>query len=108
MNFCVQDTFDRTNLQRATHIDIMPTIHGLVKEKLSHQVDGIDLFNDQYDLNKRPIFWKTGHNKVVIKDNWKLQVADFPDKQWLFNLATDPTEQTELSKLNPDKVRECF
>ena len=94
--------------ERATHIDIMPTIHGLVKEKLSHQVDGIDLFNDQYDLNKRPIFWKTGHNKVVIKDNWKLQVADFPDKQWLFNLATDPTEQTELSELNPDKANELL
>ena len=52
--------------QRAMHIDIMPTIHGLINEELTHSVDGIDLFADQYDLNQRPIFWKTGHNKVVI------------------------------------------
>ena len=94
--------------QRATHIDIMPTIHGLVDNRLEHKVDGIDLFSDQYDLNSRPIFWKTGHNKVVIKDNWKLQVADYPDKKWLYNLAEDPTEQIELSLEHPEKTTELL
>lgn len=94
--------------QRATHIDIMPTIHGLVDNLLEHEVDGIDLFSDQYDLNSRPIFWKTGHNKVVIKDNWKLQVADYPDKKWLYNLAEDPTEQIELSLEHPEKTTELL
>ena len=92
--------------QRAMHIDIMPTIHGLINEELTHSVDGIDLFADQYDLNQRPIFWKTGHNKVVIKDNWKLQVEEYSQKQWLFNLADDPTEQLELSDQYPEKVYE--
>ena len=59
-----------------------------------------------YDLNQRPIFWKTGHNKVVIKDNWKLQVEEYSQKQWLFNLADDPTEQLELSDQYPEKVYE--
>ena len=90
--------------ERATHIDIMPTIHGLVNEDLTHQVDGIDLFNNSLDLSKRPIFWKTDHNKVVIKDGWKLQVAETPDKKWLFNLNDDPTEQNELSASYPNKV----
>ncbi len=94
--------------QRATHIDIMPTIHGLVDNRLEHKVDGIDLFSDQYDLNSRPIFWKTGHNKVVIKDNWKLQVADYPDKKWLYNLAEDPTEQIELSLEHPEITTELL
>jgi len=94
--------------QRATHIDIMPTIHGLVDNLLEHEVDGIDLFSDQYDLNSRPIFWKTGHNKVVIKDNWKLQVADYPDKKWLYNLAEDPTEQIELSLEHPEITTELL
>ena len=94
--------------QRATHIDIMPTIHGLVDNLLEHEVDGIDLFSDQYDLNSRPIFWKTGHNKVLIKDNWKLQVADYPDKKWLYNLAEDPTEQIELSLEHPEKTTELL
>jgi len=94
--------------QRAMHIDIMPTIHGLINEELTHSVDGIDLFADEYDLNQRPIFWKTGHNKVVIKDNWKLQVEEYSQKQWLFNLADDPTEQLELSDLYPEKVYELM
>ena len=94
--------------QRAMHIDIMPTIHGLINEELTHNVDGIDLFADEYDLNQRPIFWKTGHNKVVIKDNWKLQVEEYSQKQWLFNLADDPTEQLELSDQYPEKVYELM
>ena len=94
--------------QRAMHIDIMPTIHGLINEELTHSVDGIDLFADEYDLNQRPIFWKTGHNKVVIKDNWKLQVEEYSQKQWLFNLADDPTEQLELSDQHPEKVYELI
>ena len=94
--------------QRAMHIDIMPTIHGLIDEELAHSVDGIDLFADEYDLNQRPIFWKTGHNKVVIKDNWKLQVEEYSQKQWLFNLADDPTEQLELSDQYPEKVYELM
>ena len=94
--------------QRAMHIDIMPTIHGLINEELTHSVDGIDLFADEYDLNQRPIFWKTGHNKVVIKDNWKLQVEEYSQKQWLFNLADDPTEQLELSDKHPEKVYELM
>ena len=94
--------------QRAMHIDIMPTIHGLINEELTHSVDGIDLFADEYDLNQRPIFWKTGHNKVVIKDNWKLQVEEYSQKQWLFNLADDPTEQLELSDQYPEKVYELM
>ncbi len=94
--------------QRAMHIDIMPTIHGLINQELKHSVDGIDLFADEYDLNQRPIFWKTGHNKVVIKDNWKLQVEEYSQKQWLFNLADDPTEQLELSDKHPEKVYELM
>ena len=94
--------------QRAAHIDIMPTIHGLINRSLEHDVDGIDLFTDEYDLNSRPLFWKTGHNKVVIKDDWKLQVTDYPPKKWLYNLANDPTEQKELSESYPDKTAELL
>ncbi len=94
--------------QRAMHIDIMPTIHGLINQELTHSVDGIDLFADEYDLNQRPIFWKTGHNKVAIKDNWKLQVEEYSQKKWLFNLADDPTEQLELSDKHPEKVYELM
>ena len=106
--FWKDDIASQEVAQRAMHIDIMPTIHGLINQELKHSVDGIDLFADEYDLNQRPIFWKTGHNKVVIKDNWKLQVEEYSQKQWLFNLADDPTEQLELSDKHPEKVYELM
>ena len=106
--FWKDDIASQEVAQRAIHIDIMPTIHGLINEELTHSVDGIDLFADEYDLNQRPIFWKTGHNKVVIKDNWKLQLEEYSQKQWLFNLADDPTEQLELSDKHPEKVYELM
>ena len=106
--FWKDDIASQEVAQRAIHIDIMPTIHGLINEELTHSVDGIDLFADEYDLNQRPIFWKTGHNKVVIKDNWKLQLEEYSQKQWLFNLADDPTEQLELSDQHPEKVYELM
>ena len=40
------------------------------------------------------------------QDNWKLQVEEYSQKQWLFNLADDPTEQLELSDQYPEKVYE--
>ena len=86
----------------------MPTIHGLINRSVEHDGDGIDLFTDEYDLNSRPLFWKTGHNKVVIKDDWKLQVTDYPPKKWLYNLANDPTEQKELSESYPNKTAELL
>ena len=51
--------------ERATHIDIMPTIHGLVNEDLTHQVDGIDLFNNSLDLSQRPYFGKRTITKLL-------------------------------------------
>ena len=45
---------------------------------------------------------------MVIKDNWKLQVEEYSQKQWLFNLADDPTEQLELSDKHPEKVYELM
>ncbi|MEL6694286.1 MAG: sulfatase, partial [Pseudomonadota bacterium] len=38
--------------------------------------------------------------------DWKLQVDGRQDKTWLFNLSTDPTEQTNLAESRPEKVDE--
>eukprot|EP01039_Chlorochromonas_danica_P002285 gene2285-2501_t len=42
------------------------------------------------------LFWRSGHYKALRYGDWKLQVADEAQKQWLFNLANDPTEQVNL------------
>jgi uncharacterized sulfatase len=45
---------------------------------------------------------------VVRHKDWKLQVADRPKKQWLFNLAVDPTEQNNLATQEPTKLAELL
>ena len=92
--------------ERAAHIDIAPTIYALAKETPKHSVDGIDLFSNSSEAKDRALFWRTGHNKVVIKDGWKLQLSDHPKREWLFNLNNDPTEKVDLSKENLTKVAE--
>jgi hypothetical protein len=36
--------------------------------------------------------------------DWKLQISDTQKRTWLFNLATDPTERTDLSAREPQQV----
>ena len=38
--------------------------------------------------------------------DWKLQVSEKPKKEWLFNLAEDPTEQNNLAESEPEKLNE--
>ncbi len=54
----------------------------------------------------KAIYWRSGRYKVVMAGGWKLQVAQEPNKVWLFDLANDPTERRDLAKARPDKVRE--
>jgi hypothetical protein len=79
-------------------------------------IDGVDLIpfvtgaNPGYPHDT--LFWRSGYYQVVLKrdtvtgDFWKMQVNDIPDKIWLYNLAVDPTEQTNLAESNPTKVAE--
>ena len=58
----------------------------------------------------RALFWRQGHHQAVRHGDWKLTVSERETptgretKRWLFNLATDPTEQQDLAAQMPDKV----
>lgn len=52
----------------------------------------------------RALFWRSGAYRVIRQGNWKLQVAERPKKVWLFNMATDPTEQVNLADTEPARV----
>jgi arylsulfatase A-like enzyme len=54
------------------------------------------------------LFWRGGHYQVVIAEGWKLQRTARPDKTWLFNLDTDPTEQNNVAAQNPDQVQKML
>lgn len=51
------------------------------------------------------LFWRSGHYQVVLADGWKLQRADRPDKIWLFDMESDPTEQHNVADENPERVK---
>ena len=50
------------------------------------------------------LFWRTGDYQVALADGWKLQTSDPPGKTWLFDLASDPTEQRNLAEAEPERV----
>lgn len=94
------------------HVDIFATAAGAAgaSPPRDRVMDGVDLVpfvkgRVSGDPHKA-IYWRSGRYKVVMAGGWKLQVAQEPNKVWLFDLANDPTERRDLAKVRPDKVRE--
>ncbi|WP_375209849.1 sulfatase [Hyphomonas jannaschiana] len=95
------------------HVDLMPTLASIAGEALPEGlvVDGEDLLPvsmGQGGVSRldNAIFWSSGYYRVVRAGDWKLQVNVRQQKAWLFNLAEDPTEQTNLAETEPGKVAE--
>jgi arylsulfatase A-like enzyme len=94
------------------HVDIFATAVGAAgaSPPKDRVVDGVDLVPfvkgaASGDPHKA-MFWRSGRYKTVLAGGWKLQVAQEPNRTWLFDLSTDPTERHDLSRARPDKLRE--
>lgn len=92
------------------HIDVMPTFAAAAGTALPENVviDGVDILPlatgvsvDNWD--RQTLFWQSGYYRVVRHGDWKLQVSKSPEKNWLYNLAEDPTEQVNLAEINSQK-----
>jgi arylsulfatase A-like enzyme len=93
----------------ATHVDIFATAAAAAGAPLPSDrvMDGVDLVAlARGGSAERPLFWRSGHYRSVLAGGWKLQVSERPEKTWLFDLAADPTERTNLAAERPDKRRE--
>ena len=95
------------------HIDMMPTLAAAAEAPLPRgvEIDGKNLLplasgEGAEKWQRESLFWQSGHYRVVRHGDWKLQVTARPDRQWLFNLAEDPTEQHNLASARPDKLAE--
>jgi arylsulfatase A-like enzyme len=92
-----------------THMDIFATA-AAVAGAPAQNVDGADLLPLLRGETRSPphqaLFWRSGPYRAVRAGDWKLQVAERPDRVWLFNLRDDPTEQHEISAQHPDRVAE--
>ncbi|MET3665995.1 sulfatase-like hydrolase/transferase [Caulobacter sp. 1776] len=94
------------------HVDIFATAVGAAgaSPPKDRVIDGVDLVpfvkgRGGGDPHKA-MYWRSGRYKMVLASGWKLQVAQEPNRVWLFDLSTDPTERQDLAKARPDKVRE--
>ena len=90
----------------AQHLDMFATIAAATGAQMP-----TDRVMDSFNLlgagpRREVTFWRSGDYRVVRAGDWKLQVSQRPEKVWLFNLATDPTEQVNLAEREPARVAE--
>ncbi len=95
-----------------SNIDILPTVAAAAGAQLPKDrvVDGVNLLPhlgpQPTPQPARPLFWRDGPYRSVQDKGWKLIAADKPRKDWLFNLAVDPTEKRNLAAQQPAKLAE--
>ena len=97
------------------HIDVMPTLAAAAGAALPGdvEIDGVDILplatgDAVGQWRRQTLFWQSGYYRVVRHGDWKLQVSKSPDKQWLYNLAEDPTEQDNLAASHSEKRQELM
>lgn len=92
------------------HVDIFATAAAAAGAALpaATALDGVNLLPYFTGTPQTPpheaLFWRSGHYKVLLAGDWKLQVSAHPEKTWLFNLREDPTERTNRALSEPDQV----
>jgi len=95
------------------HIDLMPTMAAAAGAALPQgvEIDGLNLLPlvtgaGAIERVNDALFWQSGYLRVVRAGDWKLQVEGRRNKKWLYDLASDPTEQLNLAEVRPDKLAE--
>jgi len=95
------------------HIDVMPTLAAAAGAPLPAgvEIDGRNMLPAAMGTGSvthpnDAIFWQSGYTKVVRAGDWKLQIDGRQNKSWLFDLASDPTEQNNLVNTRADKLAE--
>jgi arylsulfatase A-like enzyme len=88
----------------AQHLDLFATIAAAAGGTMpaDRKMDSVNLLDPK--ARRDVTFWRSGDYRVVRAGDWKLQIAKIPNKAWLYNLATDPTEQINLADKEPQRV----
>lgn len=101
-----------TYAEPVAHVDIFSTAAAVSGAPLpsDRTVDGVDLIpylkGEKSDGPHKTLYWRSGGYSTLLDGEWKLQITEQPNKYWLFNLKTDPTEKINLAQRNPEKVSE--
>lgn len=103
-----------------SHMDILPTCLAAAQSAAldSINIDGKELFSvieNPAAKHHELLVWDTRNEQVVHKGDWKLHVVKKDNHfrsihldagTYLYNLATDPSEQNNLAKSNIEKLNE--
>lgn len=100
----------------ASQLDVVPTVAAAAGARLPDDriIDGIDLLpmlkqgnvGAYAALGRRTLYWQQGEYRALREGRWKLQVQKDPEREWLFDLEQDPTEQINLAARFPEKAAE--
>lgn len=100
-------------------MDFMPTFYELANASFPDNIDGsplnsidgkslLPILTDTAGTQHNALFWQSNprEHRAVRQGDWKLvsQGDDFETE--LYNLATDPSENTDLAVIMPEKVAE--
>ncbi|MCC9066111.1 sulfatase-like hydrolase/transferase [Flavobacterium piscisymbiosum] len=91
-------------------LDIFATIAAAIHSDLPKDrvYDGVDLVstvNENKEAHKT-LYWRSGDAKAIRSGDWKLIISGKTHEEWLYNLANDKSETTDLAQQNPEKVKE--
>jgi arylsulfatase A-like enzyme len=102
--------------ERRSHIDLVPTFYDLLGQKAPQDLLGKSLVPElsgaEAAQNREPIYLELtedSHNpprRAIIRGDYKLIWSGPGDKFQLFNLKQDPGETKELSKSEPDALKD--
>lgn len=106
--------------QPTSHIDFTPTMVAAAGGNMptDRKIDGVNLLTalkhtgagnakqTPQPLAARPLFWRDGGLRAVQVNQWKLIHASKPDKDFLFDLQSDPTEKNNLAATQGAKLAE--
>jgi arylsulfatase A-like enzyme len=96
--------------QPVSNIDILPTVVSAAGGNIptDRAIDGVNLLPFLKSAPSvqpaRTLYWRDGPYRAVADSGWKLIMAGRPKKNWLFNLAQDPTEKVNLAEREPEQV----
>jgi len=102
--------------ERRSHIDLVPTFLDLLGQKPAPELLGKSLLPELTGLepakNREPIYTEMtedSHNpprRALTRGDYKLIWSGPRDKFQLFNLTVDPGEEKDLSRAEPEKLKE--
>lgn len=92
------------------HFDVFSTAAAAagVEVPKDRHIDGVNLLPFATGKTKgvahEALFWRTDKYRAMRTNEWKLQVTERPQKDWLYKISVDPSEINNLADKEPTQL----